>query len=115
GKQGLTLTQSGVLIFLSGHEKNTAPMKEIEKFLGVAQPTVVGIVKRLEQKQYVESFEDAEDHRVKLVHLTASGEEKCRAGRAHMEKAEEALLAPLTEEERGQFLEMLERVRNAIQ
>ncbi|MGN1382824.1 MAG: MarR family winged helix-turn-helix transcriptional regulator [Eubacterium sp.] len=115
GKQGLTLTQNGVLVYLSEQDRQMAAMKEIEKFLGVAQPTVVGIVKRLEQKHYVESLEDEEDHRVKLVHLTRAGNEKCLEGQKHMEEAEKALLAPLDRDERQMFLGMLKKVRDGLQ
>ncbi len=63
---GLTLSQSRILGFL--HDRGgRATQKEIEEFLGVAHPTVVGIVARMEQKGFLTTDIDASDKRNKVV------------------------------------------------
>lgn len=49
-------------------------MKELERYFGVAQSTIAGVVSRLEQKGFVEAFGDAADKRIKVVHITPAGE-----------------------------------------
>lgn len=67
---GLTLSQSRVLAFL--HSRGgEATQKEIEDFLEVAHPTVVGIVSRMEKNGFVTcSYERIS----KLVKLTDKAE-----------------------------------------
>jgi len=69
----LTLAQCRVLGFL--HENGGhATQKEIEGNLEVSHPTIVGIVSRIEQNGYVESWFDPQDRRNKIVQLTDKAE-----------------------------------------
>lgn len=66
---GLTLAQSRVLTFL--HSRGgQATQKEIEEFMEVSHPTVVGIVSRMEQSGYVTTWFDPKNKRNKMVQLT---------------------------------------------
>ena len=111
---GLTMMQIAVLVALDTAEEKTLSLKHLEHAFGVAQPTMAGIVKRLEQKKLVDSFEPPEDRRRKLVRLTAAGSEKCDLGYSHMSHAEEHLLRALSEEERGEFHRLLEKIRESL-
>jgi len=110
----LTMTQIGLLVELYETEGNRLTMKEIENQLGVAQPTVAGIVKRLEQKKFVETFGDERDKRIKIVHLLKAGVEKCENGKKHMNETETKLLASLTENEKNDFKYLLQKVRDSM-
>lgn len=67
---GLTLTQSRVLAFVHSRG-DEATQKEIEDFLEVAHPTVVGIVSRMEKSGFVScSYERVS----KIVRLTPKAE-----------------------------------------
>ncbi|MGN0180637.1 MAG: MarR family winged helix-turn-helix transcriptional regulator [Monoglobaceae bacterium] len=65
----LTLAQSRVLAFLDS-KGGSATQKEIEIFLEVSHPTVVGIVSRMKQKGHVATRIDESDKRNKIVKLT---------------------------------------------
>ncbi len=69
----LTLAQSRVFAFLHA-SGGQATQKEIELFLGVSHPTVVGIVSRMEQNGHVTSRIDEHDRRNKIVKLTRQAE-----------------------------------------
>ena len=112
--QNLTLSQVGLLAELRSKEKATASMKELEAALAVAQPTVVGIVKRLEQKGFVISFEAPYNHRVKLVQLTEKGMKNLIQGELHMRETEGRILGALSEDQRSLFPEMLRAVLEAL-
>lgn len=65
----LTLAQSRVLAFLNS-KGGSATQKEIEDFLKVSHPTVVGIVSRMQQNAHVTTWIDPENRRNKIVQLT---------------------------------------------
>lgn len=102
----LTLTQSRVMGFLTDNG-GQATQKEIEVFLGVTHPTVVGVVSRMEQKGFVVSWLDEKDKRNKNVKLT----DKANAVGAGMDRQVEAmetmLVASLSAEEVEKLKDML--------
>ncbi len=69
----LTLAQSRVVAFLHNNG-GQATQKEIEVFLEVSHPTVVGIVSRMEQNGHVTSWIDDQNKRNKIVRLTRQAE-----------------------------------------
>ena len=104
--QGLTLAQSRVLTFLN-EQNGIATQKEIEDYLQVSHPTVVGLVSRMEQNELVETWFDPENRRNKMVRLT----EKSKKIGENMDKVTEqhdkALLNGLSEQEQVELNRML--------
>lgn len=102
----LTLTQSRVLAFLNSRD-SIATQKEIEDFLEVSHPTVVGIVSRMEQNGHVTTWMDPENRRNKMVQLT----EQARMIGTDMESMinaqEEIILKGLTPEQIAELKNML--------
>ena len=113
-EQYLTISQSGVLVLLDEKEGKTASFKELEKDYGVSQPTMVGILNRLVQKDFVEVLTDSEDKRIRKAHLTQKGADKCKEGYKHMNSAEEQLLKSLTDDEKIEFNRLLLKVRKSF-
>ena len=113
-EQDLTISQSGVLVLLDEKEGETASFKELEKDFGVSQPTMVGILNRLVQKDLVEVLTDSEDKRIRKAHLTQKGADKCKEGYKHMNSAEEQLLKSLTNNEKKEFNRSLLKVRKSF-
>ncbi len=68
-RHNLTLAQSRVMAFLNG-KGGQATQKEIEEYLDVSHPTVVGIVTRMERNGFLATWFDAADKRNKIVALT---------------------------------------------
>ena len=109
-QQDLTLSQMNVLMELESVPGHQLTLKELEGLLHVAQSTAAGVVMRLEQKGFVESFPDENDRRVKKVAITPSGLECCKGASSDVERMETRLLSGLTETERLQFRDLLEKV-----
>ena len=109
-QQDLTLSQMNVLMELEAVSGHQLTLKELEGLLHVAQSTAAGIVMRLEQKGFVESFTDENDRRVKKVVMTASGMECCQNAASDVKCMETQLLSGLTEAEKVQFRDLLEKV-----
>lgn len=112
--QNLTMAQAGALSVLYYAPEKQLSMKELEKNLRVAQSTVVGIISRLEQKGFVESYGDLSDKRIKLVRITQAGIERFFATEQHMARTEQHIVSGLTETEREIFHSLLKKVRDTL-
>lgn len=112
--QDLTMAQFGVLVELSLTAEKQLTLKELERRLHVAQSTAAGIVVRLEQKKLVESFGDPIDRRIKLVRITAAGEDRFQYADQDMAAIEESLLSALSAQERDTLLRLLEKLCSSL-
>ena len=101
----LTMSQGRVFLYLSSRG-GQATQKEIETFLGVAHPTVVGLVSRMEQSGYVTCW-PCEDGRNKNVKLTVQAEALDKDMKQNRLESEQMLLSPLSPEEREQLRKLL--------
>ena len=102
----LTLAQSRVLTFLH-FNGGQATQKEIEVFLDVSHPTVVGIVSRMEQNGHVISWIDENDKRNKIVKLTEAAEALSMDMEHDIYENERKMLASLSAEDIEQLRELL--------
>lgn len=107
-RYGLTYAQSRVFAFLNSRD-GQATQKEIELFLNVAHPTVVGIVSRMQQNGYVTCWQD-EDRRNKNVKLTQKAEAIGIDMEQHILETEKDLLSPLSVEDAARLKEMLSAI-----
>ena len=102
----VTLSQVRVLNFL-WRENGSCSQNEIEDFLQVSHPTVVGLVSRMEQSGYIQTSVSPDDKRNKIVTVTDSGMslacELCR----YMEDIDKRMLVGLTDEQQAQLADML--------
>ncbi len=111
--QGLTMSQMAALLEVD-KAGGQMPLKGLERRLRVAQSTAAGIVSRLEQKGFLESFGSPSDKRVKMIRITPLGGQCCRDADRGMEETEAQLLAGLTETEKGILLSLLEKVHRSL-
>lgn len=110
-KNDLTYSQSQVLFFIDCNG-GSVTQKQIEAFLEVSHPTVVGLIARLEKSGYIRCHTDKNDKRNKIVCQT----EKASAfsGEMHLSKVqgEEYILNGLSESERADLRRYLEIIYN---
>lgn len=102
----LTFTQSRVLTFLKS-KGGSATQKEIEIFLEVSHPTVVGVISRMEQNNHVVCWMDKTDKRNKIVKLTESAEALAIDMAQNINANEQKMLASISEEDVKHLREML--------
>lgn len=102
----LTLTQSRVLAFLNSRG-SIATQKEIEDFLEVSHPTVVGIVSRMEQNGHITTWMDPENRRNKMVQLTEQARMIGTDMDSMINAQEEMILKGLTPEQIEELKNML--------
>ena len=102
----LTLAQGRVLAFLK-NKGGSATQKEIEVFLEVSHPTVVGIVSRMEHNGHVITWIDKADKRNKIVKLTEQAEIIGQDMEQNILDNERKMLTSLTPTEIEQLRRML--------
>lgn len=112
--KGLTFSQITALVLLSLSPQKQLALKDLKRDLHIAQPTATGIVRRLEQKKYVEIRADETDGRIKLIHITKAGERQSQRAHFLMQQAEAWLRSPLTDEEAKTFLVLLKKVCDGV-
>lgn len=106
----MTMTQLRALSVLLNFPGKQATLKDLEKELQLSQSVTAGIIKRLEQRKYIESFGNPEDKRIKMVKITPLGEQQCRRSDIILYQLEKDMLSCLTESE----IVMLEGLLNKI-
>ena len=110
----LTMSQINVLIELAQAEGNQMELKRLEQLLHVAQSTAAGIVRRLEQKGFVEGYGSPEDKRIKMIRITPEGLACCEKAWASAQDAETQLTSSLTDTERTILISLLQKVRDSF-
>lgn len=111
---GLTFSQVHLLFTLREQPEGCCSLKELERRMGVAQSTTVGIVKRCGDKGFVECFGDADDRRAKFVRVTAKGLAVCRDTEENIHLAEDRMLKYLTDGEKVELSTLLSKVYRAV-
>ena len=97
-RDNLTYSQINVLFFVR-KSGGRVSQKEIEEYLKVSHPTVVGLVQRLENTGYIICERDENDKRNKLVSTTDQFEQLVKQLDAKRAANNERLLEGLSEED----------------
>jgi|GEM_PF-286493 transcriptional regulator, MarR family len=112
-KGGLTLSQMMVIESFRHSKDGYQTVQDIQNALHVAQPTVSGLVKRMEKKGLLKRV-DSKDKREKVLTLTEEGKDAINNARNGMLSIESILLASLNEEEIEQFRNLLDKIWNSL-
>ena len=110
----LTSSQVRVLKFLRERGETPVSQKEIEEYLHVSHPTVVGIVQRLEHKGFVRTEFSGQDKRQKYVYRTEREEELFRQMNNSHRELESLLTKDMSEEQIRELRELLEIVYDNV-
>ncbi len=111
----LTMVQMGALTLLNMKGSGECTFKEFEQLLHLAQSTTVEIVKRLEQKNYVTTFTDTQDKRIKKVRITQVGIDLSDRTMEMVRTINRKMLSGLSEEEIETFVNVTKKIYTNIQ
>ncbi len=106
----ITMSQGGAIAAIAENPNGELTLKELEKKLQLSQSVTAGLVSRLEQKGFIESFGSDEDKRIKILRVTALGREKCLAGQKILGDVEKELLSPLSEAEKKALFKTVDKL-----
>lgn len=111
----ITMSQGALMFQLINAPDETMTLKQAEKFMKLSQPVTAGIVKRLEEKEYLYSFNDENDKRIKIIKATELGKNKLLEARKIMLSKESEILDGLSEEDIDQLGQYLIHIKNNIE
>jgi DNA-binding MarR family transcriptional regulator len=110
-QHGVTPVQYAAL-----HKIGSAPgidQRTLARAIGLDTSTTAGVIDRLETRGLMQRSASPEDRRVRLLSLTAAGQDLLAAIEPDMLKAQQRILAPLPEAERSEFMRMLRALVSA--
>lgn len=105
-EHGLTLSQMRCIQYIDDHGPSV-PLKDLEHYFKVSQPTMVGIIKRLESKKLVYTIVSLKDARAKNAVLTEKGAKIVSKSLSESRQEEEQLLSSLSKPQADEFRNML--------
>ena len=107
---GVTSSQCAVLDYLLNSRKEEVNQKDIEKALCLKNPTVTGLLKRLDEKGFILVVPSNKDRRCKNVYLTEKAYDIQRRMEADRKKIDRSLTLGMTRKEKESLTKLLEKV-----
>lgn len=111
---GLTSSQCDILLYLIAHNKEEINQKDIEKFFKLSNPTVSGILERLEMKGFIVRKTSSKDARFKQIELTDKGKEVNKDMNKNMQYLEKELLKNVSNEDLIIFKKVAKQLHDNI-
>ena len=111
---GLTASQTDVLLYVAMSPVGNICQRDIEHFFHLSNPTVTGILWRLEQKGFISRAADPVDGRRKTVRPTEKAKELLKKIYELNCNIEERLLAPLDRSEQETMFRLLEKMLTSL-
>lgn len=107
---GITASQCAVLDYLFVSSKEEVNQRDIEKALSLRNPTVTGLLKRLDEKGYILSVPSNKDKRCKNIYLTEKAYDIRRRMDMDRKKLDKMLTIGMNKKEIAALEKMLGRV-----
>ena len=112
---GLTSSQGAVLDFLFHSNKDEISQRDIEKGLSLKNPTVTGLLKRLDEKGFILCVPNKTDKRKNNIYLTEKAFDVQKRMEADRKKMDKALTIGMTKKEVQSTLKGLHKMLYNIQ
>nr|WP_178629776.1 MarR family transcriptional regulator [uncultured Mediterraneibacter sp.] len=98
-KLGITSSQCAVLDYLFHTSKEEVSQRDVERHLCLKNPTVTGLLKRLDEKGYILCVPNAKDKRKKNIYLTEKAYDIQRRMEAERKKQDRELTRGMSRRE----------------
>lgn len=107
---GITASQCAVLDYLFTSQKEEVTQRDIERALSLQNPTVTGLLKRLDEKGFILVVQSNKDKRCKNVYLTEKAYDIQKRMETDRKKLDKMLTVSMTKKE----IEALEKMLNKV-
>jgi len=113
----LTAAQSDIIVYLirNYEEKDEINQLDIQKHLQLSNPTVSGLLNRLEDKGFISRTSSIKDARYNCVKPTQKALDQATAMKNHMYSSEESMLVGLSAAERNELVRLLNIVLTNVE
>lgn len=115
-KQNLTASQGDLLLYLGfadrkGKEVN---QKDIEQHFRLTNPTITGLLNRLEEKGFVERKKSPTDARTNIIYLTDQTKKVLDQFKEHKDRIDQKLYRNFSDDEQTQIIYLLKKLRTNL-
>lgn len=111
----LTGSQADVIMLLAHEPDKMFRQRDIERALNYTNPTVTGLLNRLEKKKFIVRRVDPDDSRARIIQLTDVALEIVQEIHSSIRKTEQMILEGFSEEEINTLAPFMERMaKNAL-
>lgn len=107
---GITGRQTDVLFYLLDHQDEQIKQVMIEKEFQLSNPTVTGILNRLEQNGFIQRVAAQNDRRCNYIRMTQKTEHICEQIRKKGGAMESSLFEGVSMEELQSFLQVFDKL-----
>jgi len=114
-EDNITISQLQLLSFLLNRKGKETSIREIEDFFHVKHTTVIGLVKRMESKDFIFSFINSNDKRIRNVEITKLGELVIKNADEKKENFEKQYMEGLTLHEKENLINSLVKINSNLQ
>lgn len=112
---GLTQSQADVIFFLARESNKKIHQRDIERALNYSNPTITGLLNRLEQKGLITRTVDVNDSRMRLISLTNAALSIIEEIYRSIQETEKKLLEGFSKEEIELLAPLMARIaKNAL-
>ena len=109
-KYNLTAAQLEILLYLKSSEEEEIHHRQIETWFRLKNPTVTGLLNRLEEKEFSVRRMNPADRRYRVIELTDKGEQLLGEMWEEAKMAENRIFGSLSQEELDQLSGLLDRI-----
>ncbi len=107
---GITASQYAVLNYLFHSQKEEVTQRDIEKNMSLRNPTVTGLLKRLDEKGFIFSVPSTRDRRCKNIYLAEKAYDIQKRMEAERKKLDKRLVLGMSKKESNALCKALEKV-----
>ena len=107
---GITASQCAVLDYLFHTSREEVSQRDVERHLNLKNPTVTGLLKRLDEKGYILCVPNANDKRKKNIYLTEKAYDIQRRMENDRRKLDKELTRGMTKREIAALRKNLEKL-----
>jgi len=112
---GLTQSQADVIILLAHESDKVFHQRDIERAVNYTNPTVTGLLNRLEQKNFIVRQVDPNDSRARIIKLTDTALEILEEIYQSIRQTEQMILDGFSKEELDILMPFMSRMaKNAL-
>ena len=109
-RYNLTPSQMDILLYLKKHQKDTLTQRDLETGLTLKNPTVTGLLNRLEEKGFITREQNLNDKRSKFIKMTDKSERVLEDAYLYIQELDAKMLNGISEEEQEQLFKHIYKI-----
>ena len=109
-RYNLTPSQMDVLLYLKKHEEDTLTQRDLEIGLTLKNPTVTGLLNRLEEKGFITREQNLNDKRSKFIKMTDKSERVLEDAYLYIQELDAKMLNGISKEEQKQLFDYMHKI-----